>query len=87
MPAPMTATQPSMHRPHLSPLLGLTNNTSYNFTVIATNTGGNSSPATEINATPIYVAPGITVTHFAGPIPHNTHDNGSERSWLCDWLC
>ncbi len=31
---------------------GLTNNTSYNFTVIATNTGGNSSPATEINATP-----------------------------------
>ncbi len=43
---------------------GLTNNTSYNFTVVATNTGGNSSPATEINATPVHVAPGITVTHF-----------------------
>ena len=51
---------------------GLTNNTSYNFTVIATNTGGNSSPATEINATPVYVAPGITVTHNTGPTPQNT---------------
>ena len=53
----------------------LTNGTNYNLTVIATNTGGNSSSAAEVNATPVYVAPGITVTHNAGPTPQNTHDN------------
>jgi len=36
---------------------GLTNGTSYDFTIIATNTAGNSSPATEVNATPTLVLP------------------------------
>ena len=31
---------------------GLTNGTNYDFTVVATNTAGNSSPAAEVNATP-----------------------------------
>ena len=55
---------------------GLTNGTNYDFTVVATNDAGNSPPATEVNATPVYVAPGITVTHNAGP---NGTDNSTTR--------
>ncbi len=47
---------------------GLTTGTPYDFTVIATNTAGNSSPATEVNATPTLVLPAAVdnVTAYHG---------------------
>ncbi|MDG2198942.1 MAG: sialidase domain-containing protein [SAR324 cluster bacterium] len=47
---------------------GLTANTSYDFTIIATNAAGSSSPATEVNATPTLVLPAAidNVTAYHG---------------------
>ncbi len=47
---------------------GLTNGTNYDFTVVATNTAGNSSPAAEVNATPTLVMPAAmdNVTAYYG---------------------
>jgi len=74
-PSPIGSVYCSIYIPCQGTITGLDNGTNYDFTVVATNTGGNSSPATEVNATPVYVAPGITVFHNAGPTSQNTHDN------------
>ncbi len=56
---------------------GLTNGTAYTFTVVATNTGGNSSPSSASNS----VSPVITVSGAPGTPTAVAGDGEAEVSW------